>query len=107
MYDNDIKERCNLAQIPLAFEHFKRKFDVNFYTDFNTVAPFKTIFNHVAAKAQIIWHWQGQQIPTTTLDKPKSYQERINYRRCSLKKGALRNFAKFTEKHLCQKLFFK
>ena len=54
VYDNDIKERCNLAQIPLAFEHFKPKFDVNFYTDFSTVAPFKTIFNHVAAKAQII-----------------------------------------------------
>ena len=27
-------------------------------------------------------------------------------RRCSVKKGALRNFAKFTGKHLCQRLFF-
>ena len=26
--------------------------------------------------------------------------------RCSLKKGVLRNFAKFTGKHLCQSLFF-
>ena len=27
--------------------------------------------------------------------------------RCSVKKGVIRNFAKFTGKHLCQKLFFK
>ena len=26
--------------------------------------------------------------------------------RCSVKNGALRNFAKFTGKHLCQSLFF-
>ena len=26
---------------------------------------------------------------------------------CSVRKGALRNFAKFTGKHLCQRLFFK
>ena len=27
-------------------------------------------------------------------------------RMCSVKKGVLRNFAKFTRKHLCQRLFF-
>ena len=27
-------------------------------------------------------------------------------RRCSVKKGVLRNFAKFTGKHLCQSLYF-
>ena len=26
--------------------------------------------------------------------------------RCSMKKGVLRNFTKFTGKHLCQSLFF-
>ena len=31
---------------------------------------------------------------------------RSSRRRCSLKKGVLRNFAKFTGKHLCQRLFF-
>ena len=31
---------------------------------------------------------------------------RSSHRRCSLKKGFLRNFAKFTGKHLCQRLFF-
>ena len=29
-----------------------------------------------------------------------------SHQRCSMKKGVLRNFAKFTGKHLCQSLFF-
>ena len=32
---------------------------------------------------------------------------RSNHQRCSMKKDVLRNFAKFTGKHLCQSLFFK
>ena len=32
---------------------------------------------------------------------------RSTHHRCSTKKGVLRNFAKFTGKHLCQSLFFK
>ena len=31
---------------------------------------------------------------------------RSSHRRCSVKKGVLRNFTKFTGKHLCQSLFF-
>ena len=31
---------------------------------------------------------------------------RSRHRRCSVRKGVLRNFAKFTGKHLCQSLFF-
>ena len=31
---------------------------------------------------------------------------RSYYRRCSIKNGVLRNFAKFTGKKLCQSLFF-
>ena len=31
---------------------------------------------------------------------------RSSHRRCSVKKGVLRNFVKFTGKHLCQSLFF-
>ena len=31
---------------------------------------------------------------------------RSSHRRCSVRKGVLRNVAKFTEKHLCQSLFF-
>ena len=29
-----------------------------------------------------------------------------SHRRCSIRKGALKNFTKFTGKHLCQSLFF-
>ena len=32
--------------------------------------------------------------------------KRSSHQRCSMKKGILRNFAKFTGKHLCQSLFF-
>ena len=32
--------------------------------------------------------------------------DRSSHRRCSVKKGVLRNLAKFTGKHLCQRLFF-
>ena len=31
---------------------------------------------------------------------------RSSHSRCSIKKGVLKNFAKFTGKHLCQSLFF-
>ena len=31
---------------------------------------------------------------------------RSSQQRCSVKKGVLRNFAKFSGKHLCQSLFF-
>ena len=33
-------------------------------------------------------------------------ETRSSHPRCSVKKGVLRNFAKFTGKHLCQTLFF-
>ena len=33
-------------------------------------------------------------------------ENRSSHQRCSVKKGVLRNFAKFTGKHLCQSLFF-
>ena len=31
---------------------------------------------------------------------------RSSHQRCSVRKGVLRNFAKFTGKHLCQAVFF-
>ena len=34
------------------------------------------------------------------------HYHRSSHRRCSMKKGVLRNFTKFTGKHLCQSLFF-
>ena len=38
--------------------------------------------------------------------KPKTSLYRSSHQRCSMKKGVLRNFTKFTGKHLCQSLFF-
>ena len=34
-----------------------------------------------------------------------STQARSSHQRCSLRRGILRNFAKFTGKHVCQSLF--
>ena len=34
------------------------------------------------------------------------YLDSSSHRRCSVKKGVLRNFTKFTGKHQCQSLFF-
>ena len=50
--------------------------------------------------------------PPIQLKNLKNSLKKIHYfqklhRRCSLKNGALRNFAKFTRKHLYQILFFK
>ena len=39
-------------------------------------------------------------------NKKKCIDSRISYRRCSLKRVFLKNFAQFTEKHLCWSLFF-
>ena len=36
----------------------------------------------------------------------KVFLLRSSHQRCSLRKGVLRNFTKFTGKHLCQSLFF-
>ena len=61
MHDNDTKERCNLAPMPLPFEYFICERDVNFYTGFSTIALFKTVSNHVAAKAHVMTYLEGQQ----------------------------------------------
>ena len=37
---------------------------------------------------------------------PDTLYFRSSHRKCSVGKGVLRNFAKFTGKHLCQSLFF-
>ena len=37
----------------------------------------------------------------------KSYRLKSSNRKCSVKKGVLINFAKFSGKHLCQRLFIK
>ena len=49
----------------------------------------------IIAKTQM----QNRTIYVTGMD-------RSSHQRCSIKKGVLRNFTKFTGKHLCQSLFF-
>ena len=49
--------------------------------------------------------------PFVTLSEPPLFktiftQYKSSLRRCSLKKGVLRNFVKFTGKHLCQSLTY-
>ena len=39
-------------------------------------------------------------------EKHAQWMFRSNNQRCSVRKGVLRNFTKFTGKHLCQRLFF-
>ena len=41
-----------------------------------------------------------------SIDVLPIFNNRSSHQRCSMKKGALRNFAKFTRKGLCQSLFF-
>ena len=42
----------------------------------------------------------------SVFQETKIYIFRSNHQRCSVRIGVLRNFAKFTGKHLCQSLFF-
>ena len=43
---------------------------------------------------------------TTQIQRQENYKPRSSHRRCSVRKSILRNFAKFTGKHLCQSFFF-
>ena len=45
-------------------------------------------------------------VTNITLYKSLSWAYRNSHRRCSVTKGVLRNFAKFSGKHLCHSLFF-
>ena len=55
------------------------------------------------------WAFQRQSL-LQTCDFIQLYQERVTFRnshqRCSVRKCVIRNFAKFTGKHLYQRLFF-
>ena len=57
---------------------------------------------------------ENYSLSSSTLSSKKSRRcskkctksNRSSHWRCFVRKGALRNFAKFTRKHLCQRLFF-
>ena len=63
---------------------------------------FKTSILIGKCKTSIIAHTERQ----TVLIKFELASNRSSHQRCSVRKGALRNFTKFTWKHLCQSLFF-
>ena len=48
---------------------------------------------HISCQVKYSWHISCNRY-------------RSSHRRCSVRKGVLRNFAKFTRKNLCQSLFF-
>ena len=45
--------------------------------------------------------------PKLPVKAPVGHPHRSSNQRCSIKKDALKDFAKFTGKHLCKKLFLK
>ena len=51
--------------------------------------------------------WQSHNHCNTRYCKKSVLKKRSSYPRCSVKKDVLRNFAKFTGKHLCQRLWHK
>ena len=63
-------------------------------------SPSKKETKHIQASAADVLH--------TLLEQEISIgaNTRSSHWRCSVKKDVLKNFAKFTEKHLCQSLFF-
>ena len=68
-----------------------------------TISPYGTTVNRYKRKTFInIYLFKRSKINTR-----KGYLIcRSSHPRCSVKKGVLKHFAKFTGKHLCQRLFF-
>ena len=66
-----------------------------------------------AATVNLWYNFYGAQsllhqliVNFTKFSKLENCLNRNSHQRCSMKKGVLRNFVKFTGKHLCQSLFF-
>ena len=60
---------------------------------------------------KFFWFWLKKSANPRNTNKlqifiTKYTNDRSSHQRCSAKKGVLRNFAKFTGKHLCQRLLF-
>ena len=68
--------------------------------------------SHIKAKSIVrsdlvyMRHLRATTIRTAQLIQLILTKNRSNQQRCSVKKGVLRNFVKFTGKHLCLSLFF-
>ena len=60
---------------------------------------------HFAFYKYIIWHVKLLLFAQVSYTRD-SRRNRSSHQMCSMKKGVLKNFAKFIGKHLCQSLFF-
>ena len=63
---------------------------------------FYRVWSHWLCLTNLLWSFSVHYLEWNS-NHFSSY--RSNHRRCSVRKGVLRNFAKFTGKHLCQSLF--
>ena len=89
------KEIKILSRLELGLSHLKE-------------LKFKYSFPNLFSQ---FWSCQKSEVDISShqlLQYSNYYEERFrdSHQRCSIKKGALRNFAKFTGKYLCQSLFF-
>ena len=85
--------------------------------------PKTTVFFYKRLHIEILWiwnklyiFWRDRDRRTQFIGRTLSFRKNISVKseklqkqppECSIKKGVLKNFEKFTGKHLCQSLFFK
>ena len=84
---------------PFVFHSFSRQ----------NLAPNPVNYNMAMSQTRVSIEWLFNEIKTFFKFVSLKSQVRIgrsSYRRCSVRKGVLRNIAKFTGNHLCQSLFF-
>ena len=61
--------------------------------------------NKLAGNSLVKTLWQNK-VAQTNISVAGIATNRSSHQRCSMKKCVLKNFVKFTGKHLCQRLFF-
>ena len=66
---------------------------------FSKINLIKTLLRYQLSQASLDY------LLSISTENPAKF--RSSHRRCPVRKGVLRNFAKFTRKHLCQSLFLK
>ena len=81
----------------ISFSFFVAFFVKAMETHINVV----TVVNFEEVQQNLWWHGKWLRYSTSILFTCL----RSSHQKCSLRKGVLRNFAKFTGKHLCQSLF--
>ena len=92
LYDNGLRhERVNNSNVIVTFNHFSKRDDIKAY---KTTKVIRKIDN-INWSFIFIIKWRIQ----ISLELYRS-----SHQSCSVRKGVLRNLAKFTGKHLCQNL---